>query len=78
MAAPDLDLLTFWVADADLMSADDFIGYYCLPVNSIQSSILIIKDNQVDIREGFRFIPVQDKKGHQYEKTSLLVHFRWA
>jgi len=61
---PDLALLFFEVADADMLSKDDFIGQYCLPVASI--------------REGYRTVPLKDNRGKMYEKASLFVRFKWT
>jgi len=61
---PDLALLTFTVSDSDLISADDFIGHYSLPVPCI--------------REGYRFVPLKDSQSKIYDKASLYVHIKWA
>jgi len=60
---PDLAILYFEVSDADLISKDDFIGQYALPVSSI--------------REGFRYVPLKDNRGVTYDKASLLCQFKW-
>ena len=64
LAAPELAILTFTVADSDFVSADDFIGQYTIAV--------------ANIREGYRYLPLSDKKGNEYDRASLLLHFRWA
>jgi Ca2+-dependent lipid-binding protein len=64
LAAPELAIVTFSLADADFVSSDDFIG---------QNTIAV-----ANIRDGYRYVPLCDKKGNEYEKASLLVHFRWA
>lgn len=48
------------VMDEDLVSADDFIGHFALRVNNL--------------REGYRVVPLKDKKGQSYEKASVLIH----
>jgi len=64
MMYPDLDLLVFSVNDADVLSSDGLIGQYVIPINTI--------------REGYRTVPLKDKKGNLYEKASLFVHVKFA
>jgi len=61
---PDLALLTFAVSDSDLISADDFIGHYSLPVSCV--------------REGYRFVPLKDSQNKVYDKASLYIHVKWS
>jgi len=61
---PDLAVLFLAVSDADLVSKNDFIGQYVLPITCI--------------REGYRSVPLKDTRGTQYEKASLLLHFKWV
>ncbi|BFZ04244.1 hypothetical protein BsWGS_07283 [Bradybaena similaris] len=56
---PELALLRFTVKDED-RGRDDFIGYYCLPVLSIQ--------------EGFRHFPLYDKRGNIYSQSLIFTH----
>jgi len=60
---PDLAIAFFTVNDADILSADDFIGQYALSVNNI--------------REGFRTVPLKDSKGTIYQNASLFVHIKF-
>jgi len=61
---PDLAILYLTVNDADLVTKDDFIGQYVIPVNCI--------------REGYRSVPLKDAKGMPYEKASLFVHAKFV
>ncbi|XP_005089434.1 1-phosphatidylinositol 4,5-bisphosphate phosphodiesterase eta-1 [Aplysia californica] len=56
---PELALVRFTVTDHD-RTRDDFIGYYCLPVLSIQ--------------DGFRHFPLFDKYGNQFSQTLIFTH----
>lgn len=62
IAVPELAILLFVISDESVVSSDDFIGQFGIPVNSI--------------REGYRCVPLADKKGNLYAKASLLVHFK--
>ncbi|CAG5115736.1 unnamed protein product, partial [Candidula unifasciata] len=59
LRVPELALLRFIVKDED-RGRDDFIGYYCLPVLSIQ--------------EGYRHFPLYDKRGHIYSQSLIFTH----
>jgi Ca2+-dependent lipid-binding protein len=63
LTTPELAILMFTVMDEDSLSRDDFIAQYAL--------------NVYNIREGYRVIPLKDKKGASYDKASLLIHFSW-
>jgi len=60
LSHPELATLTFVVSDADLISSDDLIAQYSLPVTSL--------------RDGYRFVPLKDKHGKLIEKSSLLIY----
>jgi len=62
VSQPELALLYFVISDASL-TGDDFIGYFALPLTCA--------------REGVRYVPLKDKKGHHYEKASLLCSLRY-
>ncbi|CAL1547805.1 unnamed protein product [Lymnaea stagnalis] len=59
LRVPELALVRFTVKDED-WGIDDFIGYYCLPVSSIQ--------------EGFRHFPLYDKNGDLYSQSLIFTH----
>jgi len=59
----DLATLTFIVADADFVSADDFLAHYSLPVTCL--------------RDGFRYVPLRAKHGKFYDTASLLIFAKW-
>ncbi|KAL5006357.1 hypothetical protein ScPMuIL_015163 [Solemya velum] len=59
----ELAIMRFAVFDHD-RTFDDFIGYYCLPLNSMQ--------------EGYRQVPLYDKYGDCYSQALLLVHIAFA
>jgi len=59
---PDLAIVMFTVSDADLVSSDDFIGYYSLPFTCL--------------REGVRTVPLKDKHGKVYEHSTVLVQIK--
>jgi len=63
VSQPDVAILYFVVSDNTLISSDDFIGYFALPLTCA--------------REGVRYVPLKDKKGHRYEKASLLCSLRY-
>ncbi|ESO98697.1 hypothetical protein LOTGIDRAFT_142432, partial [Lottia gigantea] len=56
---PELAMVRFVVKDED-RGRDDFIGYYCLPFNSIQ--------------EGYRHFPLYNKYGSKLSQTMIFVH----
>ncbi|KAK6191656.1 hypothetical protein SNE40_003288 [Patella caerulea] len=56
---PELAMVRFVVKDED-RGRDDFIGYYCLPFNSMQ--------------EGYRHFPIYNKYGSQYSQSMIFVH----
>jgi len=60
---PELAVLYFEVIDADVLSKNDFIGQYVLPTTSI--------------RDGYRCVPLKDRRGIPYEKSALLCYFKW-
>jgi len=60
----DLALVTFIVSDADLISSDDLIAQYSLPLNCL--------------REGYRFVPLKEKHGKTLEKASLLIYVKYS
>jgi len=64
LTCPDLAILYFNVVDADVISSDDFIGQYAIPINCI--------------REGFRAVPLKDARGNVYEKATLFVQVRFT
>jgi len=59
----DLATVTFIVSDSDLVSKDDFIAQYSLPLSSL--------------RDGFRVVPLKDKHGMEHEHASLLVYAKF-
>jgi len=61
---PDFDILFFTINDNDLISSDDFIGQYAIPISAI--------------REGYRTVPLKDSKGVVYEKATLFVNVRFT
>jgi len=61
---PELAVLLFSVSDADVISSDDFIGQYAIPI--------------LNIREGYRSVPLKDARGSTYEKASLFVHVKFT
>jgi len=63
LTCPDLAVLLFTVWNEDLVAKNYFIAQYALDVTNV--------------REGYRVVPLKDKKGHEYEKASLLIHFVW-
>lgn len=60
----DLATVTFVVVDADLLSKDDFIAQYSMPLNCIQ--------------EGYRHVPLRDKHGAIQDKSSLLIYSKFS
>ncbi|XP_055899333.1 1-phosphatidylinositol 4,5-bisphosphate phosphodiesterase delta-4-like isoform X4 [Biomphalaria glabrata] len=56
---PELALLRFTVKDQD-PGKDDFIGYYCIPLSSIQ--------------EGYRHFPLYDKHDNIYRQSLIFIH----
>jgi hypothetical protein len=60
LTTPELALIMVTVMDEDLVTADDFIGHFALRVSNL--------------REGYRVVPLKDKKGQSYEKASVLIH----
>jgi len=64
LTRPELALLMFLVKDSDVLSSDDLIAQFALPVDCI--------------RNGYRCIPMKDSQGNVYEKASLLIHFKWT
>jgi len=61
---PDLSILLFTVNDADVISSDDFIGQYALPMNTL--------------REGYRTVPLKDSRGEIYQHATLFVHVKFT
>jgi len=61
---PDLAILFFTVNDADVISSDDFIGQYALPINTL--------------REGYRTVPLKDSRGEIYQHATLFVYVRFT
>jgi len=59
----DLAIVLFRVRNAHGIRKDDFIGQYAIPVHCIQ--------------RGYRVVPIKDKRGYPYSRSSLLVHFKW-
>ncbi|KAL4657148.1 1-phosphatidylinositol 4,5-bisphosphate phosphodiesterase delta-1 isoform X1 [Arapaima gigas] len=57
---PELALVRFMVEDYDTASQNDFVGQYTLPFTSIQN--------------GYRHIPLCNKRGHIIPSASLFVH----
>jgi len=64
LSHPDLAILLFTVSDADVVSADDFIGQYAISIKSI--------------REGYRTVPLKDSKGTPYHSASLFIHVKFV
>jgi hypothetical protein len=67
LTSPELALLLFTVCDEGsglVKKSDDFIGQYGIPVECM--------------REGYRAVPLRDKKGNIFEKASLLVYVNFA
>jgi len=62
VSQPEVAILYFIIHDAALISSDDFIGYFACPLTCA--------------REGIRYVPLKDKKGHPYEKASMLCSLR--
>eukprot|EP01119_Soliformovum_irregulare_P015567 TRINITY_DN438_c0_g1_i4.p1 TRINITY_DN438_c0_g1~~TRINITY_DN438_c0_g1_i4.p1 ORF type:complete len:603 (+),score=188.36 TRINITY_DN438_c0_g1_i4:193-2001(+) len=63
VARPELDILLFVVMDKDLISKDDLIAQYALPLSAL--------------REGFRSVPLKDASGKVFPNASLFVEVRW-
>ncbi|KAK3697824.1 hypothetical protein RRG08_009035 [Elysia crispata] len=59
VTVPELAMVRFTVIDQD-RARDDFIGYYCLPVMSIQ--------------EGFRHFPLFDQHGAPFKQSLIFTH----
>ncbi|GFO41610.1 1-phosphatidylinositol 4,5-bisphosphate phosphodiesterase delta-4 [Plakobranchus ocellatus] len=59
ISVPELAILRFTVIDQD-RARDDFIGYYSLPVMSVQ--------------QGFRHFPLFDKHGNQFKQSLIFTH----
>ena len=62
LRVPDVALFLFRVMDQDTFTADDFIGYYCLPFRSIQ--------------QGYRHIPMFNKRGVLLKHTLIFVKIK--
>lgn len=60
----DLATVTFVVSDADLVSADDFVAQYSLPLYCI--------------RDGYRYVPLKDKHGKLIDNSSLLIFTKFV
>lgn len=61
---PELAILQFVVMDEDKFTYDNFLAQYVINVE--------------DVREGYRLVPLKDKKGNTYDKASLLVRFKFT
>lgn len=59
VTVPELALVRFSVIDQDT-ARDDFIGYYCLPVMSMQ--------------QGFRHFPLFDQHGAPFKQSLIFTH----
>jgi len=59
LRVPELAIVRMTVMDHDT-TRDDFIGYYCLPVMSIQ--------------DGFRHFPLFDRFGNKFNQTLIFSH----
>lgn len=60
ISVPELALVRFLLEDHDKASQNDFIGQYCLPLTSVQN--------------GYRHVPVLNKRGDIISSASLFVH----
>uniref|UniRef100_A0AAX7SUG4 Phosphoinositide phospholipase C n=1 Tax=Astatotilapia calliptera TaxID=8154 RepID=A0AAX7SUG4_ASTCA len=60
ISVPELALVRFLLEDHDTASQNDFIGQYCLPLTSVQN--------------GYRHVPVLNKRGDNISSASLFVH----
>ncbi|XP_047317348.1 phosphoinositide phospholipase C 2-like [Impatiens glandulifera] len=61
LKVPELALLRVGVFDYDPSGKNDFGGQTCLPL--------------LEIRPGYRSVPLYDEKGEQYKHVKLLMHF---
>ena len=59
---PELAMLLFIVSDKDLLTADDLIGQYSLPLTCL--------------RQGYRTINLKGRKGEDIENSTLLIKTR--
>ena len=57
---PEMDLLLITVKDEDTITANDFIGWYCLPLTSLA--------------KGYRHIPLLNEEGKNIPMASIFVH----
>ncbi|KAJ8010958.1 hypothetical protein DPEC_G00080560 [Dallia pectoralis] len=60
LKVPDLAILRFLVEDYDHTSHNDFIGQFCMPLNSLQN--------------GYRHVPLLTKRGDVIPSASLFLH----
>ena len=61
LTVPELALLRIEVKDKD-KGKDDFAGQTCLPVS--------------ELRNGFRSVPLYDRKGKKFKSVKLLMRFQ--
>ncbi|XP_022890021.1 phosphoinositide phospholipase C 2-like [Olea europaea var. sylvestris] len=64
LTVPELALLRIEVHEYDMSEKDDFAGQTCLPV--------------VELRKGFRAVPLHSRKGEKYPSTKLLMRFEFV
>ncbi|CAA2975287.1 phosphoinositide phospholipase C 2-like [Olea europaea subsp. europaea] len=64
LTVPELALLRIEVHEYDMSEKDDFAGQTCLPV--------------VELRKGFRAVPLHSRKGEMYPSTKLLMRFEFV
>lgn len=62
LRVPELALLRIEVKDKDKGKKDDFAGQTCLPIS--------------ELRNGFRSVPLYDRKGKKYKSVTLLMRFK--
>ncbi|KAL3680533.1 hypothetical protein R1sor_023489 [Riccia sorocarpa] len=61
ISVPELALLRLEVREYDMAGKDDFGGQTCIPLS--------------EIKEGYRSLPLNDKKGSELTGVRLLLHF---
>lgn len=63
LTVPELALLRIEVHEHDKSGKDDFAGQTCLPVS--------------ELRQGFRSVPLFDRKGMKFKSVRLLMRFEF-
>ncbi|KAL2630288.1 hypothetical protein R1flu_014974 [Riccia fluitans] len=61
IAVPELALLRVEVREYDMAGKDDFGGQTCIPLS--------------EIKQGYRSLPLNDKKGNEWAGVRLFMHF---